>query len=139
MARNRIGDTLAQYNDRFADCFEQDAQVRNYLSAEAEGTPTDDYGDPVEKPAHPDNPIQTTAQVEAPSRELEKNAWGIDQAYEAEILLPDDVLVSDGTATDSEGRSLPYGSEITVDGVTWTVIATIDEDNGRTRCAVAED
>lgn len=135
MTRNKIGDLLAGYDDIFSEMFEQPAEVRNYLA----GGERDEYGDPTSRTEHPDNPIQTTAQVEAPSRETEGSAWGIDQAFEAEILIPDDVLLSDGDDTDSQDRDLPYGSEITIDGTTWTVVAIIPEQNGRVRCAVTED
>lgn len=135
--RSKAGNLVAQHNELLNDWFGQSAEVRNYLEDSGQ---TDEYGDPVgDRTEHPDNPIDTTVIMDTPTSESEGTAWGIDQSYEAEFLVPDDVLLSDGDDSDSQGNELPYPSEITVDSRTWTVVAFVDEDNGHHRVAVRED
>lgn len=122
-----VGDAISEHDSLFAEMFENPAEVRNYI----EGDTADSHGDYPKNP-HPDNPIQTTAQVEQPDDPVrEQSAAGSEESVDAEILVPDDVLLTAGGETDDQGNRLAWPSEITVNGRTYTVLNLHDELNGR--------
>jgi hypothetical protein len=125
-----VGDEISAYDELFADAFESPAEVRNWI----EGDTADEHGDYPKEP-HPDNPIQTTAQVEQPDDPVrEQSAAGSEEAVDAEILLPDGVLITTGGETDANRNWLGWPSEITVRGRIYTVMNYHDEGNGRLMC-----
>lgn len=126
MARTNTGERIAALDDAFEDWFETELTVRNYVDG-ADGADGDaEYGDSSKTL---DETIQTTGQVEQPQEPVEvSTASGQTTTVDAEILLPDDVAVTDGTDTN------PYPSEIeTPAGVIYHVSHVFDEQNGRLR------
>lgn len=136
----KTGDILAGLDDSYVEWFENPAQVYNYL--EPSESSEDAYGDVDNdaRPPHPDNPIETTAQVESPDPSgTNTNKYGISEEFNAEIYLPSEILVHTGGATDDQGRQMPYPTEIVTEGKRWIVLGTVDEGNGRQSAAVRRE
>ncbi|MWG34823.1 hypothetical protein [Halomarina oriensis] len=132
MTRNALGDRLASLGESFTNWFEEPLTVRNFV----ESAEPDEQGD-YRKTDHPDNPIQTSGQVEQPTTpQTEQGPAGREESADVEILLPDDVLVTSGGLEDDGGRYLAWPSEIeTQSGLIYTVTQMFDERNGVVRCA----
>lgn len=129
---SKIGDLIADHNDRFVEWFEESLLVRNYVEGGS-----DAYGDS-EQQLHPDSPIETTGQIDQPSDPIvTSRSTGQETAIDAVVFLPDDVLVTDGGGTDDTGTALPWPSEIEApDGTIYTVTNVFDEGTGWLRCHV---
>lgn len=125
-----VGDTIQQYDAAFEAAFEEPIEILNFI----EGTTPDNHGDYPREP-HPDNPIQTTGQVEQPDDPTqEQDARGAESSVDAEILVPDRVLITEGGMTDSAGNRLAWPSEIHTGDRIYTVLSVYDEGNGRLMC-----
>lgn len=133
----KAGDILAGFDSVYADWFEADVTVRNYISPEDAGVSSDDYGDASpndRKPLHPDSPISTTAQIEPStgSGDFTGQTYGLEGAVDVEIYLDASILISGGGDTDSNGNTLAYPSEVEAgDGRVFDVIEVFDEGNGQ--------
>lgn len=134
----KAGDILAGFDSVYADWFEADVTVRNYIDPEDAGVSTDPYGDAAandRKPLHPDSPISTTAQIEpstGTTSDYHGQTYGIEGAVDAEIYLDDSILISGGGETDTNGNELAYPSEVEDgDGRVYIVVETFDEGNGQ--------
>lgn len=137
MPQTKVGGKIAEYDDMFAEWFEQPAKVVNYVEAD-DSVGEDRYRDtPAEtrQKKHPDSPVETTAQVRTNEGDvaLATKNYGLDDSVEVEIFLDSDVLVTSGGATDDSGNDLPYPSTITVDDQSYQAIHVIDEANGAQR------
>lgn len=125
-----VGNLISEHDSLFAEMFEDPAEVRNYI----EGDTADSHGDYPKEP-HPDNPISTTAHVEQPDDPVrDQSDMGSEATVDAEILVPDDVLLTSGGEEDANGNWLAWPSEITVNGRTYTAVNIHDEGNGRVMC-----
>ncbi|MFD1515112.1 hypothetical protein [Halomarina rubra] len=127
-----MGERLAGFDDAFTNWVEDPLTVRNFV----ESAQPDSQGD-YRRVDHPDNPIQTTGQVELPTTPAAEQApTGREESADVEIILPDDVLVTSGGVDDDAGNYLAWPSEIEApDGQVYTVSNVFDEGNGTVRCA----
>lgn len=126
MPQTDVGERLAALDDAFEGWFETELTVRNYVEGSGGAAGDADYADSSKTL---DEEIQTTGQVEQPQDPVETStASGQTTTVDAEILLPDDVAVTDGN------DAKPYPSEIeTPAGVIYHVSHVFDEQNGRLR------
>lgn len=130
-----IGDQIAAIDDKFADMFERDAEIRNYVDpTDADGVvETDEYGKPVDGDgnygAELDESIAATAQLEQPREpEYYSRSFGVSTPVEAEILISSDLPVET-----ADGGSYPYATEIVIGGDVYRAVHAIDEGNGAVR------
>lgn len=141
----QAGEILAGFDDEFAEWFERDVTVTNFISGDDAGVPEDDYRDvnaDDRKPVHPASPTETTAQVDkagssGSTSNTETAAYGIEEKVDAEIHIDDGILITNGGDKDSQGRSLPYPSEIEAGDRTFVVVDVFDQGNG-TQLALAQ-
>lgn len=130
----KAGDVLASHDDVFAEWFEEDITVRNYLGADASGVTRDDYGDvnaEDRKVLHPDSPVETTGQVDETDSSTTSETYGIEETVDVEIRLDPGVRVHNGGVTDSQDREMPYPTEIEdANGNVFVVVAARDQGNG---------
>ncbi|WP_254535233.1 hypothetical protein [Halomarina litorea] len=126
MTRTRIGRQISRHDQRFVDYFETALTVRNYVEGSGTAVGDDAHGDTGKTLGET---VETTGQVEQPQDPVETSTVnGESVLIDAEILLPDDVSVYDGT------DAHPYPSEIeTPSEVVYHVVHVYDEQNGRLR------
>lgn len=134
----KAGDILAGFDSVYTDWFEASVTVRNYISPEDANVSSDAYGDANpndRKPLHPDSPISTTAQIEpstGSTSDYHGQTYGIEGAVDVSIYLDDEILISGGGDTDSDGNTLAYPSEVEDgDGRIYDVVDNFDEGNGQ--------
>lgn len=135
----KAGNIISNHDQAFADWFEESVTVRNYLNEDDAGVTTDEYGDVTandRKPLHPDSPISTTAQIEpstgSTSSDYHETSYGLEGAVDVDIYLDGSILITGGGETDSQGRELPYPSEVEdSSGREYQVIEAFDEGNGQ--------
>lgn len=138
----RAGDIINANSGLLSDWFEEPLTVRNYVAGAA-----DDYGD-ADKQLSSESPIETVGRVEMSDDPQEvSRGSGETTVADVDILLPSDVVISDGsnvTSTESgvayggsstpEDSALVYPSEIETEaGVVYEVAHIHDEMNGRYR------
>lgn len=118
----RTGDTISQFDALFADWFHEPLAVRNYTAGE-----TDDYGDTAKELA---SETETDGQLTQPDDPVEvTTARGTETTTDANILVPSELFVTDGT------DAHPYPSEIerVADGTVYTAVSVTPEGNGLQR------
>lgn len=115
---NKAGNEIRKHRSKITDLFGRNLTVRNFTSGVA-----DDWGDS-EKTL--DTEVVIEGVIEQPSEPAEvSTAQGQTTTIDAEIWLPDETVVTDG----SDVR--PYPSEIIdIDGTTYTVVEVFTDGTG---------
>lgn len=125
----RLDLELEQFDEAFAEWFEDDVEVTNYTNQEVQTAP-DEYDSLEERQETEDSPIATTAQIDLLNATAENTPWGREVDANFEIWI-DGVPISDGTVD-----GMPYPSDVTdvATGEKYRIVDIHDEKHGHTRC-----
>lgn len=132
----RIGDELDELTSEYTDLFGDAAEVTNYYKDDQPIQSGEYENLSAEKTETADSPVSATIQAEQPQEGVDYDTWGIDRTVNVELLIPEEVPVSDGTVTRDDGTELAYPSRVkNLDtGAEYVILAIFNEGNGDIRC-----
>lgn len=127
---SRLGEELDEFDEFFADWFEDQLLITNYEHLESP-TEHDQWDDPNEMQVTDDSPISVTGQIDPIGAVADSEPWARDIDADVVVFVDDDTTISDG-----EQPGMPYPSDVKQvgDHRMYRVVHIIDEGNGLLRC-----